>query len=74
MMLHFIYKKVLMFTFLFPCILNMLFLCRSTLKKLKRLDDSNKSGKKIEAYLFNEIHCNISLLAADAILLINLPL
>ena len=73
MMLHFIDKKVLMFTFLFPCILNMLFLCRSTLKKLKRFDDSNKSGKKIEAYLFNEIHCNISLLAADAILLINLP-
>ena len=62
-----------MFTFLFPCILNMLFLRRSTLKKLKRLDDSNKSGKKIEAYLFNEIHCNISLLAADAVPLTNLP-
>ena len=45
-----------MFTFLFPCILNMLFLCRSTLKTLKRLDGGYKSGKKIEAYLFNEIH------------------
>ena len=54
-MLHFIYKKVLMFTFLFLCFL-MLFLCRSTIKTLKRLDDSNESGKKIEAYLFNEIH------------------